>query len=420
MRSLTKWIVKEKKKRGNRIAYSFKGNHPDTTGRKFTLTFLGLGKWNVAGTDLSGSYRRKVLPGRFDCLDDAKEEAKRILFSAGSVEAEKFLVSDLLATWLKNKVASPVTLKGYKQAIGLFLDWCENQKPGIRRWDRLSLGVLDAYVKDLVKQGKAKDTIRLYTTPLRQASKKIAKNSRGQLHNFADGFELPTGNQKFFLEDLEDGLHLPFDDAVEFAEFLAFHGNGWTILGGILVQCFAGLRVMEALRLTRERVDLDRGFLSIEGVVKGEYALRRIPLPKLVVDVLSNCPFKQDRLLYGFDGDHAYNSYNHAFQRFLGEWDKEGRYSGLTPKCLRKTLESEATLRGWEGYAFNRYMGRAPQTIQEKHYIGKGVSQAQLFQMFRTQIVSRIDEVLESIYHAKNARKNATGNIVQFPLLVSA
>jgi hypothetical protein len=284
----------------------------------------------------------------------------------------------------------------------------------------LSLSVLDAYVKGLVTEGKAKDTIRLYTVPLRQASKKISKGSGGKLHHFADGFELPVGNQKFFLDQLNEGQHLPFEGAFNFVKFLLPHPHGWSILGGVLVQCFAGLRVMEAIRLIRDRIDLNVGLLSVEGQVKGKYAMRIIPIPRLVVNLLRHCPFRDGRLLAEFEGDHAYNSYNHTLKRLMREWDKDGKYAGLTARSLRRTLESEAAIRGWTGFAFNRYMGRAAQTIQEKHYVGKGVSQEQLAQMFRAQIVDRIDEVLDGIYHAKSAKKIATGKIVQFPLRLTS
>jgi len=71
-------------------------------------------------------------------------------------------------------------------------------------------------------------------------------------------------------------------------------------------------------------------------------------------------------------------NYSGGFMERFCEWDKEGEFLALKCKDLRKTLEAEAALRGWEGYIFNVYLGRAPKDVQEKHYIRKGISEKDL------------------------------------------
>lgn len=158
------------------------------------------------------------------------------------------------------------------------------------------------------------------------------------------------------------------------------------MLPGIALQGMVGLRLTEAFRLKWDSVDLDSGLVTIQGQVKGRMALRRIPIPELVMVILGEAERSGDRVLAPYS---EHGNYAKAVARCLRSWN-----AGLhrEPKGLRRTLESEAAARGWEGYAFNRYLGRAPGSIAERHYIAVG---SKLVDLLREQVTRRIDEVLK-------------------------
>ena len=49
---------------------------------------------------------------------------------------------------------------------------------------------------------------------------------------------------------------------------------------------WAGLALLEVIRLTWSKVDLDRGLVEVSGEVKNPYRNRVIPLPQRVMDAL--------------------------------------------------------------------------------------------------------------------------------------
>ncbi len=56
-------------------------------------------------------------------------------------------------------------------------------------------------------------------------------------------------------------------------------------------------------------------------------------------------------------------------------------------------------------------MGRAPQNVQQKHYQRKAIPESQLQEMFRNQVVSKVDRVVNECLENLN-EEFERGNII--------
>ena len=147
--------------------------------------------------------------------------------------------------------------------------------------------IFSLYANELALENKAKRTIQIYTFPIRSASEKAALKWRGTFLDFAKGYSPPRkagGRRPQKVKSL-----------VWVADFLLWlreAPGGWAVLPGVALQGLCGCRVTEMLRLTWDRVDLDRGTVRVDGEIKNEHSRRLIPLPQLVVEILAEAPAK--------------------------------------------------------------------------------------------------------------------------------
>lgn len=151
-------------------------------------------------------------------------------------------------------------------------------------------------------------------------------------------------------------------------------------------QGLCGLRLREAWRLRWERVDLERGFVTVDGVVKNLSSVRRLPIPTLVLSILGSTPCDGERVLAAYEDQ---TSYAKAIGRCLRKMFP-GRK--IEPKGLRRTLPTEAIREGWGGYALERYLGHSAKSVTDKHYVTP--SEDELQELFRTQVVARVEAAL--------------------------
>jgi integrase len=176
------------------------------------------------------------------------------------------------------------------------------------------------------------------------------------------------------------------------ASFLAWleKEETWRELSpGVALQGLCGLRLREAWRLRCERVDLERGFITVDGVVKNLSSVRRLPLPNLVLSLLGSVPHDGDRVLAAYEDQ---TSYAKAIGRCLRKVFP-GRK--IEPKGLRRTLPTEAIREGWGGYALERYLGHSAKSVTDKHYVTP--SEDEMQELFRTQVVARVEAALKRL-----------------------
>jgi hypothetical protein len=126
--------------------------------------------------------------------------------------------------------------------------------------------------------------------------------------------------------------------------------------------------------------------ITIEGIVKNHYRIRKILIPNVVSWILRRARISptQNGLVISDYSD--YHEYSHAVKRELRRWNPGIE---LKPKDLRNTLQTEAIDGGWYGYYVQRYVGHAPTTIGEKPYHGdKG---KRMLPLFREKVVSFLE-----------------------------
>ena len=136
------------------------------------------------------------------------------------------------------------------------------------------------------------------------------------------------------------------------------------------LQGLAGLRVEEALNLTWDKVDLDRGLVEISGKVKNASSVRVIPVCRFVLDVLKRADklrgqnpkvqsLREPVTVNEAGGPYRdYRHYTKVFAKALKTWKHAGL--GWTPKDLRNCIQDFAVSSGLFSHLWDQYVGHTP------------------------------------------------------------
>lgn len=369
-----------------RTGFSLSGCANGSLGRKFTLQILKPGKWRLTGKSSTGERARV----RFEAvgLEAAIGEAETLLYPLKDLSPMTDLrIPDCLARWFNTLAISSDTSRVYRYNINAFLDWAE--KEGLTSWGDLRLDHLQAYAKELCEAGHSRRYIELRCAPVIRAAKWAACNWPDDYRDISSGFKIPDSNREVAYEDQVGRASLRITEVASFLAWLEKEDTWRSLAPGVALQGLCGLRLREAWRLRWERVDLGRGFVTVDGVVKNLSSVRRLPLPKLVLTVLSSVPHNGDRILAAYEDQ---TSYAKAIGRCLRRVFPGRR---IEPKGLRRTLPTEAIREGWGGYALERYLGHSAKTVTDKHYVTP--SEDELQELFRTQVVARVEAALTGL-----------------------
>lgn len=340
--------------------------------------------FKISGRDSSGSYRRiqinaeslEVLCQKVgDALfpDDRKEDPRRLQ------------LADAFALWFQTLQIRDYTRKGYHLSVSRFLKWTDSR--GIRTLGELSRHHVQSYVAGM--QGLSHHTMFTYFRVVRSLGIWASLNW-DEIRDFSRGIRIRNTNPIW--DDQRQSLSFEMVSALLL--WLRSHPDGASVLPGVALSGLCGLRLTEAFRLTWDSINLDRGTVTVCGMIKNRESLRTIPVPGLVLDILQDTP-RGARLINNFS---KWTYYGKALGVLLKAWG----VVQIEPKGLRRTIETEAVRRGWQGYCLNRYLGRSPQSIQERHYIAMADD---LQRVLREQVASRIDQIIEP-FRAEWNREN--------------
>ena len=285
---------------------------------------------------------------------------------------------EVFGRWMETRPAKDSTARDYDNYIKAFLRWAKEQ--GLKYWRDLRLEHLQMFARYLERNGSAKDTVRLYAYPVRSAAKWASLNWRGEFENFAEGFTLvgckrDKGEPSLRLNEVADLLSAVRESDVDLG-----------VIPGLALQAFCGLRVTEMLRLSWDRVGLVAGTIKIDGEVKNDPSRRTLPMPALVVDILSETPRNGSRVVWAYTDRSAWRR---AVRRVLKRWNPERMVS---PKTFRKTLSTEMRLRRWNRDVLDLYYGHAEKDVLGAHYIRETFEELQ--RLFREEVTMPVDEVL--------------------------
>jgi len=342
-------------------------------GLSFSLLEVRRGIFRLSYESSAGRVRRQFQASN---LESAIGEADAAL-AGKRATANDLTVATVFRRWVDTLTCGSGTRKDYLGSTRRFIVWL-----GCRiQWKDLRLEILQSYVRHLVEEGKSARTIALYTLPIRAASLWAAANWPEYFRDFAKGYRPPNVEA---VRPIRQYFTIP--EVAEFLLWLREQEDGWKILPGVALQGLCGLRVLEVLRLTWDRVDLERRLVSIEGKVKNMWSIRTLPIPELVAEILREAP-EGSRVVPTYSERTTYSAMVAAALR---KW-RPGKK--VEPRGLRRTLPSEAKLAGWDGFALERYLGHAPRDVTERHYVT--LSEDQILEMLAWQVASSVDCVLE-------------------------
>lgn len=386
---------------------------------QFTLHQESTLKWRVSGTSCGGSRLRERFAAA--SLHEAIIAAAVLLDPSTVSDLPKEEVShdlaEAFAEAIKAGHGQAESKKNLLKYATYFTDWVE--KAGVCRWGDLRRGHVEGYVNFLVEGGYKRKTILNYLEAVRFTSRYMAACYPEAYRDITAGFRLRNGLGEAGIYSDDDGTEaLSIGEVLEFHEWLGNHAYGRTLRLGVLLGGLLGLRVREVVYLTWQNVDLAAGTLVVQDEeghrVKNKYSVRKLPLPGIVLRALREVPRTPGRILK-VENERCYHpkpkkSFEEALQFYyswmmnyaLRQWRPGTK---LTARALRRTIQTTAILNpGWNTYVVDRFCGHAPKTVMERHYFGD--QKKRMVEVFRQQVVPRIDEEVDRFFSARAAEKD--------------
>ncbi|MEQ8819414.1 MAG: tyrosine-type recombinase/integrase [Sumerlaeia bacterium] len=354
-------------------------------------------------------YRRRQFDA--DTLENAKAEALKIAGLPDPEEEElgPSVVDAANETFDRSRRGEKAT-KDWLSAWERFLDWLGEKHPSATQWQDLSRSIIREYA-DLHKD-KAPNTQRLYLQPIIQTSSYMAAE-----------YGLPdiATNLGISSKTVNPPASVYLTDVADFLDWLADH-RGWLEAGPAL-QGLAGLQLQEALRLTWDKVDLERGLIEVSGKTKNEYRNRVIPVCSRLLDALHRARALQlerkrrtkvqnvkDTVVVGkLGGPYTeYTGYSSQVRSAIREFNPDLDWS---PKDLRNALPTFASQKGIRNDVWEQYVGHAPQSVTARHYVcrlttatkGERQDLDEKMAVLRERVVSPIEAALQAHEAAKES-----------------
>lgn len=297
-------------------------------------------------------------------------------------------IADALIKSSENRDWTPEHRKNDSLNCDQFLKWVESRD--LHYWHELRYEHVEEYHKSLRDRGLKFDTIRLYMWPIRRAASWVACNYRSIYSDICQGFRLSRrqAGPKFYNEKKGNPV-LSISDLLDFLNWLTQDKTWGKLSGTVALQGLAGLRLLEAMRMTWRQVDFPASTVTVEGDVKNTQSVRRIPVPQVV----SNLLFKvhsvhsdpqPDTLIT--PGYSDFRHYSKAVQKALLQWNPNNI---IRSKDLRNTLPTAALDGGWNRTLVEFYMGHSPKDVTERNYFGNQGDR--LLPLFREHVVHRVE-----------------------------
>lgn len=313
----------------------------------------------------SGNYLRRRF--RASSLENALVEAPRIAGLESRPTDHQFPLVEAFTMTLENTNRRERSRKDWLKTVEKFMVWLKKTHPLCTHWGLMNRQILREYLNRCYA-GKSANYRRLAMQPLLQTAAFMHRE-----YDFpAMGERLGIGNK---LKNPPKMVYV--QDVYSLLDFLRKEGSHLEV--GAALQGLAGLQLLEALRLTWSKVDLERGLIEISGETKNEYRNRVIPVCGRVLDALKRANqvrlARKDKVLslvefvvVGAKGqtyeDHP--SYSRQMGCAFRRWNPAIEWA---PKDLRNCLPTFAKMEGIHGTIWEQYIGHAPGTVTDRHYV---------------------------------------------------
>jgi integrase len=286
--------------------------------------------------------------------------------------------------------------KDWAYESGRFLEWLRVKYPAATLWRHVSRAVVSEYLATF--QHLSDTSQRLAMNPIRQTAKYMET-----MHDFRNvGAVLKIGNK---LKTPPPQVFV--SDVLLFLDYL--RKNSPHLEVGAALQGLAGLRLLEVVRLTWDKVDLKRGLIEISGEIKNDHSQRVIPLCNVVKDALERAYDETQRGAIRDSKAHvvlsksgtpylggSWFNYSKNLSDAISAWNKK---AGWKPKDLRNCLPTLAARKGILSLAWESYMGHAAKGVTAVHYVprlasgtlGEGDALNEAMDVFRKLVVEPLE-----------------------------
>ena len=300
----------------------------------------------------------------------------------------------------------PKSTKDWWYEVGRFMKWLADKHPACEHWDLLTRPMVRGYLATF--DGKADNTRRLALQPVCQTAGYMWREHG--VPNVAEQLGIGSNPTK-------TPAVVYLVDVLDFLDYL--RSENPRLETGVALQGLVGLRVTEALRLTWDRVDMERGLIEISGKVKRPWSERVIPVVGRVREALETARtirtmskvqyMKNQPVLIDANGNgyRHHDAYGRAFKRAIKRWNGK---VGWAPKDLRNCLVTFSETEGVRNSMWKQYEGRAPESVEERHYfprlsaISRG-EQAELdhrMGLFHKHVVDPLEEAIRGSLEKKD------------------
>lgn len=368
-------------------------------GKKFSLFPRGTNQWRLNGRNWKGLRTRPIIHA--PTLSEARIQAEEILYGMSAVQHDHPALElyEAFRDTIETRLCREDTRSHYFQFAGYFCEYA--QEKGLHYWHQLRFVNVQSYLQFLADKGLKSKTIFHYLTPVRFTSKWMAANYPDYYQDICSALRVPQGIGEDLKYSEEQGNPaLSIRELVQFLEWLKDYPHQAILRPGVALQGLCGLQLQEALRLTWAKVDLHEGTAVIDGEVKNRWRKRKIPLPRLVVDILkgTNATHPTTEVIQA--RPLSFKAYCHLLKRALRKWHPDLK---IAPKDMRNTLLTTGLEEGWNDYLLRRYVGHAARSVAERNYFGD--QGKRLVPVLRKRIVAHIDLAVEQAEKGTKGQK---------------
>lgn len=384
----------------------------------------------------SGAYVRMTLGtlGLKYSVDDARADASGYNKDRPKpvvvVASDDMTIEQAFAVTLASASRGEMGTRDWNAATKRFLTWAGKTYPRLKLWKDIPFEVFEEYLATY--EGKSGTRRRLVMQPLVQTARRMFRKYK--VPNLCDGLGISSKLDR-------TPRHVYVRDVLSFLDYL--RDNAPHIEVGAALQGLAGLQLLEALRLTWDKVDLKAGLVEISGEVKNEYRNRVIPVCGRVLDALKRAypgtradrlsmhvVLSDDGLPYAGKSALNYGKVVTRLMRGTSTVEKRRTKPGKTrgakqkapkpkikpnlveswnkdcpwqPKDLRNCLPTLATMEGIESALWDQYIGHAPRGVTARNYIPRLTAAMQgekdalndAMDVFRKLVVAVVEKAIE-------------------------
>ncbi len=378
-----------------------------------------------------GRWRKLLAARRFNLFQDVHQANRfevswkrangsygRRRFVADSIERAVDLAPVVAGLEQEKPDAEGITLlEGFKQALAetkrgprgradwlyqqtRFLKWLTRTYPNLTHWHQITRRVVKDYLHTF--SGRSPNHKRLTFQPIVQTMGYLERE-----------YQMPNVTRKLGIgnSNVRATPAVFITDVVSMLDYLAEKHP--RLEAGAALQGLAALRLTEALRLTWDKVDLEKGRIEVSGETKTSWSHRTIPVADRVLEALKRAKAmgSSERIvdpkapvvvspkgcsyLAGRDSHHNYSK---DLRVAIRAWNAA---VGWQVKDLRNAVPTALAMAGLASDASEQYMGHAPKGITARHYIprlsavtkGEEVAFEQAMQVFHTLVVDHVNRI---------------------------